>query len=75
MKKVKAKFKCQSVQNFEHGKEATLSAVYGTEGENADFTKATPSGSVKISISKDVPASDFFEPGKDYYLEFEKVEA
>lgn len=72
---VKAKFKCNSVENFEYGKRAKLSAVYGTEGENKDFTTATPSGQLEISISKDVPAAEFFEPGKDYYLTFEKAEA
>lgn len=70
---VKAKFNCISVKIFQYGKEAELNAVYGKEGENADFTKATPSGNLKISISNDVPASMFFEPGKDYYLTFDEA--
>ena len=74
MSTLRAKFKCNSVTNFEFGKQAKLSAVCGTEGENKDFTKATPNGQLEISISKDVPASDFFEPGNDYYLTFEKSE-
>lgn len=71
---VKAKFKCQSVTNFgPGGKTAELNAVYGTDGENGDFTKSTPNGQLKISISNETPAADFFEPGKDYYLIFEAV--
>lgn len=71
---VKAKFKCDSITEYLYSKEANCNAVYGKEGENADFTKATPSGNLKISIAKDVPASDFFEVGKEFYLTFEKVE-
>ena len=71
--KVKAKFNCLSVKNWQYGKEAELNAIYGTEGENADFTKASPSVSLIITISNDVPASDFFIPGKDYYLTFEQA--
>lgn len=74
MSKVRAKFKCNSVTDFGYGKQATFNAICGSEGENADFTNATPAGELKISISKDVPASDFFEPQKDYYLTFEKAE-
>jgi len=71
--RVKAKFSCSQVTNFAHSKEATLNAVYGKEGENADFTKATPNGSLKISISESTPAIDFFQPGKEYYLTFEET--
>lgn len=70
---VKAKFKCESVLNFEGGKTAQLRAVYGTEGENADFTKYTPSGNLSINITNEAPANDFFEPGKEYYLTFENA--
>lgn len=59
---MRAKFKCQSVQNFEHSKSAQLTAVYGNSEENKDFAKATPSGSF--------PAIDYFKPGKEYYLDF-----
>ncbi len=74
MSKVKAKFKCSSVTDNGYNKQACLNAVYGTEGENADFCKATPSGDLKIFIDKETPAADFFEPQKEYYLTFEKAE-
>lgn len=54
---------------------ANLTAVYGTAGENADYSKATPSGSLTISIDKDTKASELFKPQKDYYLFFEEVPA
>lgn len=75
MSTVRAKFKCDSVTQFGYGgKEAKMSAVYGQQGENKDFTDATPSGQLSISISKDVPAANFFEPGQEYYLTFEKAD-
>ena len=71
MNKVKAKFRCNSVTDFGGQKQALMSAVYSQTGENADFAKATPSGELKMSIDAEVPASNFFAPGKEYYLTFE----
>lgn len=67
---MRAKFKCDYITNYEWSKEASLTAVYSTKGENADFTSATPSGSLKIQIMNDAPASKFIEVGKYYYLDF-----
>lgn len=74
MSTVRAKFVCNSVENYQYGKKAKLSAVYGKEGENHDFAKATPSGQLEIWIDNEVPASTFFEPGKSYYLTFEEAQ-
>ena len=72
---VRAKFQCHSVTEFNYGgKQAKFSAVHGNNGENKDFTTATPSGQLEITISKDVPATDFFKPGKEYYLDFTAAE-
>lgn len=72
---VKAKFKCDSVTTDEYGKEVKLSAVCGNAGENADFTKYTPSGSLSMRLDKDaVAASEYFAPGKEYYIVFDAVE-
>lgn len=70
---VKAKFKCDSVTNYEHSKEANLSAVTSGEG-NSDFTQYTPNGRLSITIFNDAVASQYFEPGKEYFLTFEKSE-
>lgn len=71
---MRAKFRCNSVTDFGTQKQAQLYAVYGKEGENADFAKATPSGDLKINIDAEVPASNYFTPGKEYYLDFTQVE-
>lgn len=73
MNKVKAKFTCSDVQENPNSKTANLHAVYSTEGENADFAKATPAGNLSITIDNETPASGFFEQGKDYYLTFEEA--
>jgi hypothetical protein len=70
---MRAKFKCNLVTDYGTQKQAALSAVYSTEGENADFAKATPSGELKINIDAGVPASEFFTPGKEYYITFSEV--
>lgn len=73
MKTVKAKFQCSSVTLYEGVKETRLYAVCSDKGENKDFTEYTPSGELRIMINKDTPASEFFIPGKDYYLTFEEA--
>ena len=72
--KVVAKFRCRSITDFGTQKQAQFDAVYSSEGENADFAKATPYGDLKINIDSGVPASDFFKPGEEYYLTFEKAQ-
>ena len=71
---VKAKFQCIAVTDFGGQKQAQLQAVYSGSGENEDFAKATPYGELKINIDMDVPASNFFKPGKSYYLTFDEAE-
>lgn len=73
MTTVKAKFKCDSITTYEHSKEVKASPVYGTSGENADFTKYTPSGQLTMLVSEESKAADFFEPGKEFYLTFEQA--
>lgn len=71
--KIKAKFQCVSVTDYGSTKEAKFSAVYSSTGENADFAKATPSGSLSIMVDKDTLAADFYQPKKSYYLTFEEA--
>jgi hypothetical protein len=70
---VKAKFRCNAVTDYGGQKQAQMSAVYSTVGENKDFTDATPYGELKINIQSDRPASEYFKPGKYYYLAFEEA--
>ena len=76
MEKVKAKFACSVVLPNSWGTGTTihLHAVYGKEGENADYSTATPCGNLSLVIDGDAPASKFFEQGKEYYLDFSKAE-
>jgi hypothetical protein len=74
---VRAKFTCSSVIDTPYStgsKTVHLHAVYGTEGENATFSKYTPSGNLSMQIDKDTPAVEFFVQGKSYYLNFETAE-
>lgn len=72
---VKAKFRCYGKfsNNVHNPGQTTLQfhAVYGKEGENSDYSKYTPSGSLMMNIDDGTTAADLFEVGKDYYLTFE----
>lgn len=75
---VKAKFICNQVIDYDNGngytsREVKFSAIYGQEGENAQFAKATPSGNLNMYIDKGTEAYDHFKPGKKYYLTFDEV--
>jgi hypothetical protein len=74
MEKVKAKFVCTSVESFAYGKTVNLSVVTGSSEDNRHFAKATPWGEIRIGIDKDVPASKFFVPGEEVYVEFKAIE-
>ena len=72
---VVAKFRCISTAKFDfgydsHQVQANFNAEYGKEGENKDFTDATPSGTIQINIADGKPAAAFLKPGKKYYVTF-----
>lgn len=73
--KVVAKMRCNEVTTSRFSEtskqhKVQMGAVYGYEGENAAFTKATPSGALWMNIDDSAPALDFFKPGKSYYVTF-----
>lgn len=71
---MRAKFTVQSVKEFAYaGKEAELNAVYSVKPEDNQFAKATPSGSIKITVDNPA-AKDFLVPGKNYYVDFSPAE-
>jgi len=77
MSTTRAKFRCNSVIDFGGGsKEVSLSVVYDPNGngENANFTKATPSGEMKMRIDNPAAAVQF-EPGKSYYVDISEAAA
>lgn len=73
---VVAKFRVSSIEDFGYSKQIKLSAVYeGSLGENEEnkrFTKATPSGEIKMMVDNPY-ASDQFEVGQEWYITFEPV--
>lgn len=71
---VKAKFKCVSTTDFGHAKRVDFMAVQGAKGEDADFTKYTPSGQLSMNMDPDAPAVEYFKVNKDYYLTFDTAE-
>ena len=69
--KVRAKFKCDTVTQYEGGgKNVVMSAVTTEEGDNAQFAKYTPMGSLQLSITNETEACNWFKPGQLYYLDF-----
>lgn len=70
---VKAKFTCSSVIPFEGYKVVNFHAVYSDKGENADYSKYTPSANLSMVISDETKAADFFKQGENFYLTFEKA--
>lgn len=74
---VVAKMYCSQIETNRWGEgesqvahKVRLGAVYGKEGENKDFSDATPSGECWMQINVDRPALAFFKPGKNYYVTF-----
>lgn len=72
---------CQSVADYRSGTwsnesyaEVTLSPMYSNNPEDNQFSKATPSGSLKMIVTTEVGKA-YFTPGKYYYLDFTEAEA
>jgi len=76
MERVRAKFSVDSVdKNPEYDyKTLKMSACTNDGGDGKDFTKYTPWGNIEMGIDVDAPASEFFEEGELYYIEFVKIE-
>lgn len=74
---VRAKFQCNAVVPNPYQPEKTttvyFNAVYGKEGENADYSNATPSGQLSMGIDSNTKAATYFVQGKNYYLTFEEA--
>ena len=73
---IRAKFTVQSVTKHAYGgEEVKLCPVYGSgdNKSNAEWAKATPSGSLTMTI--DNPgAQGKLVPGKEYFLDFTPAE-
>jgi len=76
MNKIRAKFVCTAIEDQPayEGKLVSFSAVLDGSEENKSFAKYTPSGNLQMWISYETQASDAFEQGKEYYLDFSAAE-
>lgn len=76
---VRAKFVCYSVEEstFEGSKTEErihLTAVYGVDGSaNAEWSKWTPSGDIKMTISNPGAFGQFVQ-GVEYFIDFTPVD-
>lgn len=76
---VRAKFWCASVNDSESsteepkGKTITLNPVTSGSEENEQFYKMTPAGQVILTTVNEEAAASF-EVGKEYFVDFTKVE-
>lgn len=76
MSKVRAKLVCNKVEDqpaYEQ-KHVSFCAVISDSDENKSFAKHTPSANLDMWISYETEAANFFEVGKEYYLDFEAAE-
>ncbi len=69
----RAKFKVQSVLQYEGGEAIKAAPVTNCSDENKSFSTYTPSGSLDISITN--PAlTGVLKPGQEFYLDFTPVD-
>lgn len=72
---VVAKMQCNAVETARFSEtyqqhKVKLGAICGKDGENAAFSKYTPSGECWMNIEDGCMAAQFFKPGKRYYVTF-----
>lgn len=77
---VRAKFTCKDITRRPHwdttkGDQVVvkLAPVISGSEENASFYEATPAGEITLGILN-ATAGDYFELGKQYYVDFTKSE-
>jgi len=70
---VKAKFICESKEQFINGGRVKLVPVTSGSEENKNFWKYTPDGRLEMWVDNDA-AFKQFEVGKEYYLDITAAE-
>jgi hypothetical protein len=75
MEKVRAKFKVDSITRSQNPGVSVKLYPVCADGipENERYHKYTPSGSLEMYIDNP-PAAEFFEIGKQFYVDFTKAE-
>lgn len=76
MNQVRAKFECVGIEDQPefNQKQVDFTPVMDGSEENKSFAKFTPAGGAFLTISYETQASNFFEKGKTYYLDFTPAE-
>lgn len=76
MEKVRAKFFINHIQKSEIDGGINVMGNPVTTGseENKAFSDYTPGGSLQLNIAAGKPAQEFFEVGKEYYLDFTRAD-
>jgi hypothetical protein len=69
---VRCKFTVTSKSERAAAADLTLRPVT-TGDHNLDWTRSTPSGEIKLTITRR-DASDFFEVGRDFYVDFSRAD-
>lgn len=73
MNSVNAKFSCTKAVKGPYGTEVSLWTLYSNNPEDNSYAKATPTGQLTMIVDNPI-AEAFFEEGKQYFLNFKKVE-
>lgn len=79
---LRAKFLCNTVADHRPAKypnakgwtTVDLQAVYSNSKEDNQFSEATPSAHLTMTVTTENGKS-FFQPGESYYLDFTKIDA
>jgi hypothetical protein len=71
----RAKFKINRATKTDYGYEIEAWPVYSSDEnhENRKFWSATPSGSIRLTVTN-AAAGEYFEEGREYYVDFTKAE-
>lgn len=73
---VRAKFNCVSVEPNPGGEgvDVLMRAVIGEEGDNAEWSKWTPTGELTMHVTNP-SAAERFVPGWDYFIDISPDES
>jgi hypothetical protein len=75
---VRAKFRVSYLKKIHTGGdpqgEVELTAVSGKDGDNASWSKWTPTGKITMTITNPA-AYNVFDPGREFYIDFTPADA
>lgn len=66
---VRAKMRCVSVSRDQQTTVVRMEPVVSGSAENAEWSRWTPSGELRLGITNDKPAAGAFTPGAEYLVD------